>query len=290
MGRFLAIIVFASITIVQLSFAEAKSLQKPATSSAPAAESAPDVGSALPPIPSGKSTVIGGAIRAVDPVRDQITLKVFGGRSMKILFDERTQFYRDGTRTSLRDLRPEDHASVQTVLDGTNVFAISIHILSQPPQGELQGQVLNFDPGTRQLAVSSALSHQSITVRVPPGTPVVRVGQAASASAESGASDFVKGTLVSVEFKSGNNGQGVATKIAVLATPGSVFVFSGNITFLDLHAGVLALVDPRDGKTYKISFDPSRFPTSRDLHEGAHVSVTTDFVGTRYVASAIKVN
>ena len=37
--------------------------------------------------------------------------------AMKILFDERTQVYRDGVRIPLRDLRPEDHASVQTILE-----------------------------------------------------------------------------------------------------------------------------------------------------------------------------
>ena len=34
--------------------------------------------SSLPPIPKGKSTVMGGVIHDVDPVRDQFTLKVFG--------------------------------------------------------------------------------------------------------------------------------------------------------------------------------------------------------------------
>ncbi len=292
MGRFLAVVMLCGVAIAQFSFADVKPDQKAAPQSVPKVESGSGVLSPLPPIPKGKSTVIGGAIRDVDPVRDQFTLKVFGGRSMKILFDERTRFYRDGVKTPLRDLGPEGHASVETILDGTSIFALSVHILSKSPEGECRGQVLKYDPGTGVLTVSAGLSGGPIELRVPAGTPFIRMGQAASGSKDSGDSgptDLVKGTLVSVEFSSGNNGRGVARQISILATPGSTFVFSGNISFLDLHAKVLVVVDPRDDESYKISFDPTLFPMSRDLHEGTQVRVTANFDGARYVATAIKV-
>src|SRR5580700_8326084 len=63
---------------------------------------APDV----PPVPSGKTTVIGGAIRTVDHLQDRLTLKIYGGRDMKIFFDGRTQVFRDGQPATLSDLRP----------------------------------------------------------------------------------------------------------------------------------------------------------------------------------------
>ena len=87
-------------------------------------------------LPKGKSTVIGGTISSVDPVTDAMVLKVFGGKRMKILFDERTQVYRDGTKTSLHDLHANDRASVETMLDGTTIFARSIHMLSKAPEGQ----------------------------------------------------------------------------------------------------------------------------------------------------------
>lgn len=242
----------------------------------------------LPPAPRGKSTVIGGEIRDVDPVRDQLTLKVFGGRSMKILYDERTQVYRDGAKTPLRSLGPEDHASIETVLDGTNVFALSIHILSQSPEGECQGQILSYEPSSSELIISDALSREPIKLRVPTGISIVSVGQA-STSKNLGSSALAKGALVSAKFQSGHDGRGVASQIAILATPGSAFVFSGNVTFLDLHSNTLVVVDPRDDKSYKISFDPARFPTSKDLHEGSDVTVTASFDGTRYIANEMMV-
>jgi hypothetical protein len=246
----------------------------------------------LPPLPSaprGKSTVIGGVIRDVDPVRDQMTLKVYGGgRPMKILFDERTQFYRDGLKKPLSDLHPEEHASVETILDGDNVFAVSVHMLSHTAQGECQGQVLAFDPRNGTLTVRNTLSGEPIQLRVEPQTTIARMGQPAFASAQTGTSDLMRGALISVKFES-NNGGGVADEISILATPGSGFYFSGDVTFLDLHAGLIALTDPRDQRSYTIAFDPSRFPASRELHEGSHVSVNASFDGSRYVASKLNV-
>lgn len=58
---------------------------------------------------------------------------------MKILFDQRTQVFRDGVKIPLLDLKPADHASVQTTLDGEKLFAISIHILSQLHRGGTAG-------------------------------------------------------------------------------------------------------------------------------------------------------
>ena len=67
-------------------------------------------------------------------------------------------------------------------------------------------------------------------------------------------------------------------------------MFIGNISALDMHSGMLALVDPVDNKTYRIAFDSARFPTSQNLHPGDHVIVTADFDSGHYTASAITLN
>ena len=296
MCRLLAIAILSSTAFAQLSSpAGSKSGQDQNVPPASHLKSASAGAFSLPPMPRGKSTVIGGSIRGVDPVRDQLMLDVFGGRKLKVLFDERTQIYRDGTKTSLHDLRAGDHASVETVLDGTIVFARSIRMLSVLPEGECQGQVMSYDPGDHypgdhELTVRDALSRQPVKFRVPAGTAVVRQGQAASSVANLGSGDLVGGTLISVKFQSDNEGHGVASQVAILATPGTAFVFVGNVASLDLHSGLLVVIDPRDDKRYDVFFDAARFPASRDLHEGADVTVTADFDGARYVASAITVN
>jgi hypothetical protein len=234
--------------------------------------------------------VLGGEIRKVDPVRDELMLGIFGQRPTKILFDERTEVYLDGKKISLSELRPVSHASVETVLDGAEVFALSIHLLSRLPEGEYQGRVLDYNAETGALTVSAVLSRQPMRLLVPANTPVVSEGQDSFQSAALGASNLVKGTLISIDFTSDKKGRGVASRIAILATPGSAFQFSGALSSLDLHAGLLVVVDPRDNKSYQILFDSTQFPASRNLHAGDDVSVTAKYDGTHYVATALTVD
>ncbi len=291
MSRLLVVAMLSSLAIAQsASSAGEKSTQHQDADSASTLENALARSPGLPPLPSGRSTVIGGAIQGVDRVRDQFTLNVFGGRTLKVLFDARTRVYRDGLKGAPRDLRAGDHISVETVLEGTSVFARSIHLLSALPEGECQGQVLNYDPVSRELTVRDVLSREPVGLRVPAGTAFSRQGQAASASMDVGSSALSRGTLVLVKFHSDNNGQGVVSQITILATPGTAFVFVGNVVFLDLHSGLLALVDPRDERRYEVFFDSARFPMSREIHEGADVTLTADFDGSRYVTRTITIN
>jgi hypothetical protein len=279
MNRFFAALVLGGVGLTLAPAAPAQSETQPSA----VKSDSPDLPS-LPPIPQGKSTIIGGEIRNVDPVLDRFTLKVFGQKSIKILYDSRTQVFRDGKRVPLRDLHPEAHASIQTILDGGNVFALSIHMLSQTPEGDLQGHILSYNAGTRELTVSSSSSREPIRLLVRADTNVVRQGQTAFTSEPSGDSDLVSGALVAVVFQSDKQGHGVASHITVLARPGSSFVFSGAITSLDVHAGLLVVVDPRDDKNYQINFDSTRIPGSENLRSGDHVRVTASFDGTVYTA------
>jgi hypothetical protein len=283
-----AIFMFGTVAFAQAPTVDTKPQQSETAPAASDLESSPGDPLALP---QGKSTVMGGTISAVDPIADKLTLKVFGGgRPMKIFFDERTQVYRDGVRTSLRDLRQNDHASVETMLDGTTVFARSIHMLSRMPEGECHGQVVSFDQGTGELTVSESLSRESIRLHVPANATIVREGQNAAASGRAGASDLIKGSLISATFESDNKGQGIANRIAILAIPGDQLSFTGNVTFLDLRSNQFAVLDAQNGQSYKISFDPAALPVTRNLHEGSNVKVTTEFDGSHYLARAITIN
>jgi hypothetical protein len=116
------------------------------------------------------------------------------------------------------------------------------------------------------------------------------VGQGELSASHQGSSDLVKGTLISLTFQPSKKGQGIASRIEILATPGAAFVFGGSLSSLDMHTGLLTVVDPRDEKSYQIAFDPSRFPTSQTLHEGDNVRVAATFDGSRYVAYSIALN
>jgi hypothetical protein len=128
-------------------------------------------------------------------------------------------------------------------------------------------------------------------LHVPPGTPVTLQGQAAAAHGAHGSkgalADLVRGAMITVKFESDDHGGGVVNQIAILARPGSSFIFAGNISFFDLHANRLDIVDPRDNQTYDIFFEPGLFPISKKFHPGMHLVVTATFDGSRYTATSI---
>jgi hypothetical protein len=290
MKRAFKVIMLSGLTIFQMSTASAQAQQGFNPQPAESLEATRTGVPALPPLPRGKSTVLGGEIQKVDPVRDQITLGVYGDKPVKIFFDERTQLYRDGSRIPLHDLSLSEHASVQTILDGTDVFAVSIHILSQSPEGEYQGRVLSYNPGRGEMTIESGADGRSFKLLITEGTTITRQGQHGFSSGRSGVSDLEKGALVSVKFKSNKEGRGTASEVAILATPGSEFVFSGNVSSLDLHAAFMVLEDPRDGKTYQIFFDPGRTLAAHDLRLGEYLRVNVNYDGTRYTATEIIAN
>ena len=164
MGRMFAVVMVAAFVAGggSMGWAQSSSAALMAGSGARSnAGNTPD----LPPLPQGKSTILGGEIYRVDPVMDEFQLKVYGEKPMKIFFDERTEVYRDGKRIPLHDLGPATHASVQTMLDGTIVFAASIHILSTQPEGEYEGRVLSYDAGTGVLNLTTEPESAGIPAR-----------------------------------------------------------------------------------------------------------------------------
>ena len=232
----------------------------------------------------GKPTIIGGTVTKLDLVRDELTVRVFGSKqTMKILFDPRTHIFRDGTPVALHDLRNEDHVSVETRLDGSDVFAQSIHVFGHATTGECTGQVLSYDPTRGEIIIRDALASQSVKLRVSSSTPVSGTEKGPAYSA----ADLKEGDLVTAKFSSDERGKDVARQLIIQAVPGSSFTFSGSVAYLDVHSGVLVLTDPRDKKTYEISFDQNRTPVGQQVHEGSDVTVDARFDGSHYRATAI---
>jgi len=283
MGAFLVMILLSGIAFSQDAAKPLVGVDEGGSGEAATLTTMPNLYPDLPPVPAGKATVIGGTVRNLDSLRDDLTLHVYGGHPMKILYDERTEVYRDGKRIPPSELRSGERISVETVLDGSNVFARSIHVLTATLEGECHGQVVRFERGRGELLVRESLSSEPVKLSLTASTKIMKGGQ------EQAAAGLTDGALVSVRFQPDGSGGGVAREIAVLATPGNSFVFRGNVDFLDVHAGLLVLLDPRDNQHYEIFFDPQQ-PVSRRLREGADVTVNAGFDGTRYSANSITVN
>jgi hypothetical protein len=257
-----------------------------ATSSAMPDMSA-DPNSLLPELapPPGKATLIGGTIARLDRVQDRIEIRPFGGGdAMKVWFDSRTHVWNDGSKATPRELRVGQQAYVDTVLDGTTIFAKAIRISSDRPPGESRGQIVSYDRSRSQIMLNDGLSPKAFKVQVLPGTKVMKQDKETSTNA------LQPGALVAVEFRPGEKGAVAAQTISILAEPGTAFTFIGRVIFLDLHKGLIVIADPRDKKNYEVHFSPSKVRITGDLQLDSEVTVSAAFQGSAYATSAILVN
>lgn len=237
----------------------------------------------LPPVPKNKATMIGGTIHRLDRVRDQVTLNIFGGGHTTVLFDPRTKVYRGTKEVSIADLHEGERAYLDTILDGSTVFARAIRLAATKASGESQGVVLKYRADRGELTVRDGISPTPIRVFVNGSTKIVEGGRSLQAST------LQEGSLVSVTFSPEGTDHDVASEIAILAAPGSRFTFSGQVLHLDLRSGLIVLKSSIDQKTYEIYLDPSSLADD-NLHTGADVTVVANYQNSRYVARNISFN
>jgi hypothetical protein len=236
------------------------------------------------PAPKGKATLVGGTITRLDRVQDQLVIRPFGGGETKVLFDGRTQVFSDGNKASPRDLQPGQKAYVDIVPDKSEIFAKAIRVVSQGNGGESRGQIVSFDRDRSEIMLNDGLSPETFRVQIAPGTKIVRGDK------ETSTNSLLPGTLVALKFNPAHNGVIAAREISILAEPGTSFTFQGKVSFLDLHRGLVVVVDPRDKKSYEIHFNPVTVRIAGDLQLDSNVTVNAAFNGQNYATSAIMVN
>jgi hypothetical protein len=236
-----------------------------------------------PPLPNGPVSLIGGTVRSVDHIRDHMTVVPFGGKPIKMNFDERTHIYRDGVETTFMGINKGDRVYVDTQLDPAkqDVFARNVHVLSQMHAADAKGQILEVHGGT--LTLRDELSGQPVSFQIDSTTKVKEKKGAGSEA------DLVPGALVALQFASGQSNQRVLKEVSIIAKPGDIFRFFGHVTHLDLSRGVLAVRNLADDQTYDISFDPAVTPATSSLLVGAQVVVNASFNGHGYHATDISV-
>lgn len=237
----------------------------------------------LPPVPRAKATLIGGTVERLDRVRDQVTVRVFGGGRVNILFDPRTHVYRGGAEATIADLREGERVYLDTILDGDAVFARSIRLKNSQAVGESQGVVLKYRSDRGEMMVRDAISPVPVRVRVASSTQFLQAGQKVPANILS------EGCLVAVQFGAEGNGHEVAREISILALPGTRYTFAGQVVHVDLRTGLLVINSSTDRQTYEVYLDPSVTP-DENLHAGAVVTVITNFEGSRYVARSLTID
>lgn len=232
----------------------------------------------LPPLPRNKVTLIGGTVVRLDEVMNRMVVRLFGTKQeMKVRFDMRTHFYRDGKQISEKDVKEGQRVYLDTMLNGERVFAKSIWIQTSVENGTARGQIMSFDASHNTLTLRDELSAQSLKLQLSSATVVKRGTQNASTA------DLVDGALVSLNF----GPQRELKEVDLLATPGSTFTFAGRVTYLDLSRKLIAIDNRSDGKNYDVFMEAIAPNVLKQLHEGVNVAVTAVFDGNQYAARSV---
>lgn len=234
----------------------------------------------LPPLPRAHATLIGGTVTYLDEIMNKMELMPFGTkRKMKVSFDTRTHFYQDGKPISYKEIKQGQRIYLDTMLNGTTVFAKTIWIQSTADSGIGRGQIMSYDPGKNILTVRDELSSQPLKMKLTPSTVVRKDNQTLSTG------DLVEGAIVSLTF----GPQREVREVTLLAKPGSTFTFAGRVTYLDMSRKLIAIDNRADRLKYDISIDAIAPNVIRQVREGSDVSVSAVFDGSRYDARRIDV-
>ena len=278
---------FAVLVSIGVAIHQPGSAQTPAVAdpgSARAANRLPkdrDSGLDLPALPKGTVSLIGGTVARVDPIRDQLVVRAFGGRDVTIDFDARTRVVREETTIPAREIHVGARIYADTILLNRRIFAKTIRVDAKPAVGEIRGQVTSYDPTNGILRVRDAVSRELFPLRVSSQTAIHRGDQPALASL------LTDGTLVKIVLRASAERADTAQQIDILAHPGDLFTFAGKITFVDFRAGFIALADPRNADTHEVAVDSLSDAAKRELREGADVVIHAQFDGRKYQAQTI---
>lgn len=234
----------------------------------------------LPPLPHKTVTLIGGTVVKVDEIMNHMVVQPFGSKQkMNVAFDTRTHFYRDGKAITERDIKQGERIYLDSMLNGSRVFAKNIWIQGTMENGIGQGQILDFDAGKRVLTVRDELSSQPLKMHLSSSTAIRKGEQAASAN------DLVRGALVSLTFGANRELQ----QVTVLATPGTTFTFAGQVTYVDMSRKMIAIDNRSDRKKYDVYVSAIPENVLRQMREGADVNVSAVFDGNKYDARSLAV-
>lgn len=236
-----------------------------------------------PPLPDGKTTLVGGTVTSVDHIRNRMTVAVFRGSHWKIGFDERTHIFRNGAETTQLAIKKGERVYVDTMLDSQKheVFARNIRLGVATPAADADGQItdVNREHGTVQMR--DQINSEPVHFAVDNNTKIIYGSKLESLA------DLKPGTLVHVSFSPGPSSRGIAREISIVAAPGAAFTYVGKITYLDMHRGVLALQNSLDDKNYEIHFAPTHVDYRNSLAVGSQVRIVAVFDGDRYMAQSI---
>ncbi len=234
------------------------------------------------PLPQNrKLSLIGGAVVNLDRIRNRMDVRVFGGKKMRVNFDERSHIYRDGVETTSLGINKGDRVYLDTMLNGSQIFAKAIHVDTRLAQADVEGQLISVDRNKKEITLRDKISEQPVTVALSAATKIENQGTASSSTS------LEPGALVKIRFAGRGGARPEAVDIYILADPGATYTFYGEVSYIDKNQNLMAIRNATGDKFYDISVEETGIPT--DLRVGSTAKVTARFNGTRYQASNIAI-
>ncbi len=220
--------------------------------------------------PLGRVGLVRGILKQLDPIHDELLVHAFGGGSIRIAFDPRTQF--NSARTAFPAIPTGTVVSVDTVVEGGRLFALAVRT-GRLGAARVDGEVVRYEAAKSQLTLRESGSGDDFSLRVTRSTTIVHHGQPVSPQSLS------PGMLVQISFSPAQN---AANRIDVLAQRGGYFAFEGKILAVDLRSRVLALSNDSDHSVRELTIPHLDAGSLHLLQEGALVDIQAEFDGNRY--------
>src|SRR5438105_3452808 len=124
------------------------------------------------PLQPSKLSLIGGTVKSIDQIRDNMTVHVYDSGTMHVKFDQRTHFYRDGKETTQLTVKKGDRVYLDTQLFEGKVFAKNVHVESGSRSADASGQIVSFNRKTGDMVVQDQLAGSAVKFRVDPQTTI----------------------------------------------------------------------------------------------------------------------
>jgi len=231
----------------------------------------------LPPNP--RLSLIGGTVVGLDRVRNRMDVRVFGGKKMRVDFDERTRIFRDGVETTSLGIHKGDRVYLDTMLYNSKVFAKNVNVEALAAQADVEGQLESVDLGRKTFAVRDKLTGELMALNLTAATTIANQGHSGSDA------DLVSGSLVRVHYASLGSGKPAASNVNVLAAPGNNYLFYGEVSHIDKRENMIAIRSVNGDRFYDISVEGSGVPDN--LRIGSTARVSARFDGKKYVAQNV---
>ncbi|MEO5936296.1 MAG: hypothetical protein ABIP81_03700, partial [Terriglobales bacterium] len=205
---------------------------------------------APPPPPKGKIALIGGQVKNIDQIRNRMEVSIFGGGKMKMVFDERSHFYRDNVEVTQLAVKKGDRVYVDSQLDQGKIFARSVRVQSERPIAAASGQVIAYNPNSGDLTLREPISSKPLQFKVTPRTAFRRGDQPGAVA------DLRNNAIVRVTFLPIPGKRSELKDVDLIAVPGTKFTFYGTLTHIDLRNGLLGVENKSDDRLYEVRFRP----------------------------------